>query len=76
MDFREATDRLMEVGVTMKELAQEIGCSRDAVDRARMNPESEHYRNPPPGWREATAAIARRRGGELCEFADEVELEN
>lgn len=73
VDFRAATDRLMENGITLKELAEELGYSRDTLDRARMAPDSDHHRSPPQGWREAVARLARRRGGSLCELADQLE---
>lgn len=72
VDFKTATDRLLEAGITLGELAEEIGVSRDLVTRARMDPSSEHHRNPPDGWREAARKLAEERGGELCDLADDL----
>lgn len=73
VDFKTATDRLLEAGITLGELADKIGVSRDLVTRARMDPTSEHHRSPPDGWREAARRLAEKRGGELCELADDLE---
>lgn len=72
MDFKTATDRLLEAGLTLGELADELDVSRDLVTRARMDSTSEHHRNPPDGWREAARTLARKRGGELCKLADDL----
>lgn len=75
MEFKDATTKLMDAGVTLPELADEIGCSISALRQARMDPESEHYRSPPDGWREGVQTLARQRGGTLCGLADDLEGE-
>lgn len=73
MQFKGATDRLLEAGVTLPELAEEIGCSAGLLRQARLDPDASSYRSPPDGWREAAARVARRRGGDLCELAEDLE---
>lgn len=71
MDFQAATDTLLEHGVSLRELADELGSSHGALKQARLDPDSAGYRRPPEGWQEGVRELARRRGGKLCELADE-----
>lgn len=73
MDFREATGKLTEAGYTLAEIAAEIGVSENTVARARMDPNSDNHRPPPPGWREAVLRLSRRRAGQLRDVADRLE---
>lgn len=65
MDYEAATDILMDSGVTLEQLAKEIGVSRYVVARARIDPGSEYHRSPPDGWREAARSLARHQIAEL-----------
>jgi hypothetical protein len=70
--FQDATDALSG-RVTHEELAEELGCSLQAIRQARMDPDSPHYRKPPVGWEAAVAKLARRRGKELEGLAKKLE---
>lgn len=71
VDFIEATNALSGK-VTHEEIAEELGVSLGAVRQARIDPSSPHYRKPPPGWQEAIARLAERRGGELARLAKDL----
>jgi hypothetical protein len=64
MDFVEATDRLTR-GVTLADLAEELGASYGLIRQARMDPNSPSYRKPPGGWEAAVARLAGERAEEL-----------
>ncbi|MBB4634638.1 hypothetical protein [Longimicrobium terrae] len=72
MDFKAATDRLI-TRVTLPEIAAACGSSVNSIERARMDPESGSYRNPPAGWELAVAKLARERSGELQALAEDLE---
>ena len=72
MNFKDATDQLID-RVTLPEIAAACGASVNSVERARMNPGSNSYRNPPLGWEVAVARLARARGGDLLRLADVLE---
>lgn len=73
MNFQEATDVALRAGITLGELAAELGHKDPAtVRRARMEP-GEHSRNPPEGWEAALARIARQRAAVLAELAEGLE---
>ena len=58
MDFREATGQMMELGVSLREMAEHIGVSRSLLIQARMDPFSSGFRNPPGGWMEGLEELA------------------
>lgn len=76
VDFREATDRLMEIGVSLADLAEEMDASHGLLRQARIDPASASYRRPPEGWREAAARLARTRGGKAFDLAENLEQES
>ncbi len=73
MDFKTATDRLGDLGVTHAEIGAALGVAASTVRAARLDPESGSYRKPPEGWRPHLANLARTRGGRLVERAEELE---
>ena len=72
MDFKEATDRLLEGGVTLRDLADEAGVDHDTLRRSRLDPTTRSYRPPPSNWREALAALAKRKGRGLQQLAKQL----
>lgn len=70
-DFKTITGELTRA-VTQEELAVEIGVARNTVARGRLDPDSDAYRTPPPGWRVAVAMLARKRAAELMALAVQV----
>lgn len=72
MDFKEATDRLLEAGVNLRDLADEAGVDHDTLRRSRLDPTTRSYRPPPSNWREALAALAERKGGGLQRLAKQL----
>lgn len=64
MDFTEATNQLTK-GVSLADLARELGASYGLIRQARMDPASPSYRRPPVGWEEAVARLAEVRAQEL-----------
>lgn len=72
MDFQEATDRLLEAGGSLREVADELGCSHGLLRQARLDESASSFRSPPDGWEAAVRAVARRRGGRLLELADDL----
>lgn len=73
MDFKDASGRLMDLGVSLREMAEHMGVSRSALNQARLDPKATGYRTPPDNWRTKLAELARARGGELVGVADEIE---
>ena len=73
MSFVEITDRLMANSVGLKEIADALGVSYSTVTATRLPEASSSHRNPPPGWEQAIAKLARERGGELVKLAEELE---
>ena len=74
MDFKEATDRLLEAGVTLRDLADEAGVDHDTLRRSRLDPTTRSYRPPPSNWRKALAELARRKGGTLTQLAKQLRV--
>lgn len=72
MDFREATDRLIE-RVTLADIAEACGSAVNSIERARLEGESRHYREPPPNWKAAISRLARERGARLLHLADDLD---
>jgi len=71
MDFRTATDRLT-ARVTLADIAEACGSAINSIERARLDPDSRHRREPPPDWKPALARLARERGLELLKLAEEI----
>lgn len=71
MDFKTATDRLTE-RVTLADIAEACGSSTNLIERARLDSNSRHRREPPPNWKDALSRLARTRAQELLKIADEV----
>ncbi len=72
MDYKEATDRLLE-RITTTDLAEELGVSQNAVARARLDPTTRDFRPPPKGWAAAVARVAGRRAAALMDLQRELE---
>jgi hypothetical protein len=64
VDYREATDRLLE-RITTADLASELGVSQNAIARARLDPATRDFRPPPLGWQAAVARLAGERASRL-----------
>lgn len=73
MDFVQASDQLLERGVTLADIASELGLSYATVRAFRLPVESPSYRRPPVDWPAQLVRLARRRGLELSQVADELE---
>ena len=73
MTFKTATDRLMELGVTGREIAEALGLKPNTVRTMRLDPASRSYRKPSEDWRPKLADLAKRRGGDIGELAKELE---
>ncbi len=73
MDFKEATDRITGLRVTLDDVASSMARESSSIAKARLDPDSTGYRSPPPGWEAAIAKLARARAAELVELAEELE---
>lgn len=73
MDFKTATDRLMDLGVPTREIADALGLKPNTVRAMRLNPSSDGHRSAPAGWERAAAKLARGRSKELDALAEELE---
>ena len=72
LNFKEATDLLIQK-VTVADIAEACGSHVNSVERARLSPDTRHYREPPPGWIAAVARLARERGRRLLALAEALE---
>jgi hypothetical protein len=72
LNFKEATDLLIQK-VTVADIAEACGSHVNSVERARLSPDTRHYREPPPGWAAAVAGLARHRGQELIALAERLD---
>jgi hypothetical protein len=70
MEFREAMDAL---GLSAPEAAAALGLQPQTVRMMRMDPSAAGYRRPPEGWERVLAKLARERGGELAQLAEQLE---
>ena len=75
MDFRDATGKLIELGVTLREMADAMGVSHSLLIQARMHPSAKGHRRPPDQWRKVLRALAAKRGKAFAELAKELERE-
>ena len=73
MDFKTATDKLMELGVPAREIADALGLKPNTVRAMRLDPASEGHRSAPPHWENAVAKLVRGRSKELDAVAEELE---
>ncbi|HYH82824.1 MAG TPA: class I SAM-dependent methyltransferase [Longimicrobium sp.] len=71
MDYKEATDRLLE-RITTADLASELGTSQNAIARARLDPATRDFRPPPVGWQAAVARLAGERASQLLRLKTEM----
>lgn len=69
MDYKEATDRLLE-RITTADLASELGVSQNAIARARLDPATRDFRPPPSGWQAAIARLAGERALRLLNLKE------
>lgn len=69
MDYKEATDRLLE-RITTADLASELGVSQNAIARARLDPTTRDFRPPPSGWQAAVARLAGERASRLLRLQE------
>ena len=74
MGFVEATDEFIANSVGLREIADALGVSYSAVRATRLPTDSPSHRNPPGGWEEALAKLARERSGNLTRLAEELEV--
>jgi transcriptional regulator with XRE-family HTH domain len=71
MDFVQATTRLIG-GITLEDVANEIGVSRGLIGQSRLARTNPQYRRPPEGWESVVEKLARRRATELARLADQL----
>ena len=72
LTFKEATDLLIQ-RLTVADVARACGSHVNSVERARLDPSTRSYREPPAGWVLAVARLARERGIQLISLADRLE---
>jgi hypothetical protein len=72
LSFKEATDRLIE-RVTLVDIAGACGSHPNSIERARLQPGSKNYREPPPRWETAVMALARERIRDLQALMNSLE---
>lgn len=73
MDFKKATDRAMEGGVGLPEIAEAVGVAYTTVRAFRLAKGSSSRRPPPDGWERALARLVRKRARDLEQLAKELE---
>jgi hypothetical protein len=71
MDFRTATDQLIQ-RMTLVDIAEACDSAVNSIERARLDADSRHHREPPPEWEAAVARLARERGQELLRLAEQL----
>jgi hypothetical protein len=69
MNFMKASSQLI-AGVTLGDLAAELGVSATLLSQARFPVRSPSHRKPPVGWEAALAKLAQQRAVELTALAD------
>lgn len=72
MNFKKATDRVARASITLADIADAAGVPHQAIRRARMDPDSQHYRLPPEGWEKAMAKLVQKRATDLIKLADDL----
>lgn len=73
MTFLQATQKLMEEGVTLADVADALGVTHASVRRFRLDAESASYRSPPADWKRELSQLARARGARLTTLAGKIE---
>lgn len=68
MNFVQATNTLIH-GITLEDVANEIGVSHGLLRLSRLNPSNASYRKPPADWEAAVVRLAERRAAELTKLA-------
>lgn len=68
--FKEVMD---VIGVPAADLGSIFGLKPQTIRQMRLDPESDGYRPPPPGWEKALAEIARQKGENMADLAAELE---
>lgn len=69
LTFAAATDRLVEIGLSLGAVAERFGVRRETISRWRR--EGGGF-PPPDNWQGVLAQLAEERGGKLREFAREL----
>jgi hypothetical protein len=72
MDFRTAANVLGKQ-ITTADMAEALGVSPHSVRQARLQHGAPGFRNPPEGWPEVFARLARERCIELQAFVEALE---
>lgn len=74
MTFKEATDRLLVLGVDLREIAGALQLGHQTVRAMRAAEGTRAARTPPPSgvWRKALERLAKERIDALNEFVEEV----
>jgi hypothetical protein len=72
MDFVKASSAIT-AGVTLGDLADELGVTTVDLSRARTDPSNRYHRLPPDGWEAAIAKLARQQADRLTRVADRVD---
>jgi len=74
-DFRETSDRLSELGVSLQEQAAALGLAYQTLRLMRLEPDAKGYRTPPPpsSYRSAWAKLLRERAENMSKEADRLE---
>ena len=73
-DFRQASDRLSALGISIQEQAEALGLAYQTIRLMRLDSEAKGYRRPPPesNWRLTLGRLAQERAGELQRLAVEL----
>ena len=72
IDFKRASDRVAAARITLADMAKSVGVEHQTLRRARLDPESRSYREPPEGWEKAVAKLAQKRASDLIKLAEEL----
>jgi hypothetical protein len=70
--FREAMDAIC---VSAPQAAEMFSLSPQTIRQMRLDPSHPNYRTPPATWRATFARLARDRGVQLEQLAEELERE-
>lgn len=69
MDIKALTDELLAANITVQDMADACGVSRNTILRARMDPSNPNARTPQPEWEPKLRALAKQRGTKLVQIA-------
>lgn len=72
IDFKRASDRVAAARITLADMARSVGVEHQTLRRARLDPESKSYREPPEGWEKSVAKLAQKRASDLIKLAEEL----